>query len=69
MMSLDNAFSDEDVSKISWAGAALPQPAEDDAAVAMTAEDKIDGLSCSLRYEHGGWSARRRAATGRWARM
>lgn len=52
MMSLDNAFSDEDVED--FVGRirrflALP----DDAEVAMTAEDKIDGLSCSLRYEHG----------------
>lgn len=52
MMSLDNAFSDEEVAD--WAARmrrflSLP----DDAAMAFTAEDKIDGLSCSLRYEDG----------------
>ncbi len=52
MMSLDNAFSDEEV--VDFVGRmrrflALPEDAE----VAMTAEDKIDGLSCSLRYERG----------------
>jgi DNA ligase (NAD+) len=52
MMSLDNAFADEDVADFVGRvrrylnlGEATP--------VAMTAEDKIDGLSLSIRYEHG----------------
>jgi DNA ligase (NAD+) len=52
MMSLDNAFSAEEVAE--WLARMrrfLNLP--DDAPLACTAEDKIDGLSCSLRYENG----------------
>ena len=52
MMSLDNAFADEEVADfVARVRRFLALP--DDAEVAMTAEDKIDGLSCSLRYEGG----------------
>ncbi len=52
MMSLDNAFTDEEVAEfVARVRRFLALPAE--AELVMTAEDKIDGLSCSLRYEQG----------------
>jgi NAD-dependent DNA ligase len=52
MLSLGNAFSDEDVADF-MRGVRKYLGLDEDAALAVTAEPKIDGLSLSLRYEKG----------------
>jgi len=52
MMSLDNGFNREEIEE--WVARVRRfLSLGESEMVAMTAEDKIDGLSCSLRYEQG----------------
>lgn len=52
LFSLDNAFSDEELEEfVTRVRRFLNFPADEP--LELTAEDKIDGLSCSLRYEEG----------------
>jgi DNA ligase (NAD+) len=52
MMSLENGFADDEAIEFVARVRRFLNLAED-AEVALTAEPKIDGLSCSLRYERG----------------
>ena len=53
MLSLDNAFADEDVARFRRARTGASWDSRPSKPLDFTAEPKIDGLSISLRYESG----------------
>ena len=53
MLSLDNAFGDEEVARFRRRACAASSSLAEDAPLDIVAEPKIDGLSASLRYENG----------------
>ena len=67
MLSLGNIFADEEVEEF-CARVRRFLGLGEDAPLDLVAEPKIDGLSCSLRYEDGELGRRRRAATATRAR-
>ncbi|PHS25991.1 MAG: DNA ligase (NAD(+)) LigA [Robiginitomaculum sp.] len=52
MLSLDNVFNDDEVREFTKRVRRFLRWPEDET-LAFTAEPKIDGLSCGIRYEHG----------------
>ena len=53
MLSLGNIFDDEEVGGVLCARAPVSRDGRGRAPLAVVAEPKIDGLSCSLLYERG----------------
>ena len=67
MLSLSNAFDDDDVVEF-FGRVRRFLSLGDDEPVELTCEPKIDGLSAALTYENGVFQLGRPGATVRWAR-